>query len=468
MDAIMDSPYLGPGAAVFLGFQHGEKHLQVFLILQAHALLLLVLVIARMQYLSEPLAHALPTSLRLGGLYLLGLYTSLLTYRTFFNPLNVFPGPFSARLSKFSHVIQNSRLMGHKELLEKHRRLGQFVRLGPNEISVTDPNAVAVISRADSKCSKAPWYANDTPLISMHTTRDRQQHDRRRKVWSPAFSPSALRGYETRVQKYNDQLIDGLAEGKFGKEVNVSEVFNWYSFDAMGDLAFGRSFDCLTSAETHWAIKLLNEGMKPAGLGMPTWFFQFIISIPGAATDYWRFINFCSDQLAKRMGEQATRNQKLADTGKADQGSVSTDRDITYTLIEHYQKMSPADQRKALPMLQGDSRLIIVAGSDTTAATLVYMFYWLAQDPKLVASLRDEAEQCRGDDGKFSHQKLIDAELLNGVIYESLRLNPPVPSGVFRQTPKEGVHVGDVFVPGGTTIQMPWYVMARGELSSFF
>jgi cytochrome P450 len=353
------------------------------------------------------------------------------------------------------------------------------VRLGPNDISLTDPAAVAVISSTNTKCSKAPWYANDTPLTSMHTTRDRQQHDRRRKVWSPAFSPAALRGYEGRVQRYNEQLIEGLASRKFVEKdgsnaVNVSEVFNWYSFDVMGDLAFGRSFDCLTSGETHWAINLLNEGMKPAGLGMPTWFFQFIISIPGAATDYWRFIDFCSAQLAKRMGEQEGRNRKLKETGKEAPTSVSDDRDITHTLIEHFNGMGREDQRKALPMLQGDSRLIIVAGSDTTAATLVYVFCWLARYPELQKRLREEMDKCRVGAGEekdaasgspFSHQKLLDAELLNGVIYEALRLNPPVPSGIFRKTPKEGVYIGKTFIPGDTTIQMPWYVMARGLFS---
>lgn len=48
------------------------------------------------------------------------------------------------------------------------------------------------------------------------------------------------------MQKYAEQMIDGLKSGRFVDKtaggVNVSDVFNWYSFDVMGDLAFGRSF----------------------------------------------------------------------------------------------------------------------------------------------------------------------------------------------------------------------------------
>lgn len=352
---------------------------------------------------------------------------------------------------------------------------------------------MAVISAPSSKCYKAEWYSNDAPLTSMHTTRDRQQHDRRRKVWAPAFSPQALRGYESRIGVYSKLLVEGLREGKFdvdqtskAKGVNVSDIFNWYSFDVMGDLAFGRSFGCLEGGETHWAIQLLNEGMKPAGLALPGWLFRVIIAIPGAAKDYWRFIDFCSEQLRKRMGEQGERNEKLGMKGKGGKEGGGEEKDITHTLIAHYEGMSAEDQRKALPMLQGDSRLIIVAGSDTTAATLVYMFYWLAKMPELVKKIRKETESCREEGAHgFSDRKLVEAETLNGAIYEALRLNPPVPSGIFRKTPKEGVYIGEKvsdsffpfswryeklthskqFIPGRTTIQMPWYVMGHGKSS---
>lgn len=287
MDFLGHSLSVGLGAAAFLAyFHHGERNLYPYSIIQVHLLLAFVLFIARQQYLAEPVNLAAQTTLLYSSLYLAGLYGSLFTFRLFLNPLNSIPGPFLARLTKFRHVYQNRTFKSHLELQSQHRKWGDFVRLGPNDISVTDPAAVQVISAPNSKCVKGEWYANDHPLVSMHTSRDRAQHDRRRKVWAPAFSPAALKGYEARVQRYNDLLIEGLSNGKFEKvgkggdgqgAVNVSEVFNWYSFDVMGDLAFGRSFDCLEGGQTHWAIKLLNEGMKPAGLAFPGWFFRFVV-----------------------------------------------------------------------------------------------------------------------------------------------------------------------------------------------
>lgn len=46
-----------------------------------------------------------------------------------------------------------------------------------------------------------------------------------------------------------------------GQSINASKWFNLYSFDVMGELGFGKSFNMLESGETHWAIKLLGQGM---------------------------------------------------------------------------------------------------------------------------------------------------------------------------------------------------------------
>jgi tryprostatin B 6-hydroxylase len=164
-------------------------------------------------------------------------------------------------------------------------------------------------------------------------------------------------------------------------------------------------------------------------------------------------------------------------------GDSNAPQDIIHTLIEHYQSQpDEAARRVQLPMLQGDSRLIIVAGSDTTAATLVHLFYHLAAEEGLVGRLREELETLLGKDstGKIDHLKIQDAPLLNGAINETLRLNPPVPSGVvskpsegrvhtdfekYRKTPPEGVEIGGTYIPGDTVIQMPQYAMGHGRLA---
>lgn len=299
-----------------------------------------------------------------------------------------------------------------------------------------------VISAPSTKCIKAPMYDVDQPRLSMHTTRDRELHDRRRRVWAPAFSDMALRGYEGRIKMYNDILIRQL-EKTSGQPVDASKWFNLYSFDVMGDLGFGESFGMLESGEEHWAIALLNAGMDPMGLWFPIWFFRMMLVIPGAAKGYFRFIDYCADQIKKRINKGKDANP-----------------DIAGYLVEAFEKSE--NKKDGMAFIVGDSRLIIVAGSDTTAATLTHLFYHLAKNPDVVEKIRKEIEPMM--DAELSHAKIQEAQYLNGCINEALRLNPPVPCGVARKTPKEGVYIRETFIAGNTVIQMPGYVMARGKL----
>jgi len=117
---------------------------------------------------------------------------------------------------------------------------------------------------------------------------------------------------------------------------------------------------------------------------------------------------------------------------------------------------------KEKDLLTGDSRLIITAGSDTTASALTYTLYYLAIDPTVASRIRFELIAnkvlCAAD---VHPVKLHRALYLNAVIKESLRMHPPVPSGVFRNAPSSGIQCGDYFIPGDVTILTPTYALQR-------
>ena len=79
-------------------------------------------------------------------------------------------------------------------------------------------------------------------------------------------------------------------------------------------------------------------------------------------------------------------------------------------------------------MLPGDSRLIIVAGNENTAATLKHLFKLLATDPTLVPRLREEIGPIELDSDDVSNARLVDASFLNRIIDETLQVQsfPPL------------------------------------------
>ncbi len=77
--------------------------------------------------------------------------------------------------------------------------------------------------------------------------------------------------------------------------------------------------------------------------------------------------------------------------------------------------------------------------------------------------LRDEISPYYTKGGDVSHQHLQYLEHLNGVINETLRLHPPVPTALPRITPLDGIEIGDVYIPGNTTVWCPQYVIGRSK-----
>jgi cytochrome P450 len=68
---------------------------------------------------------------------------------------------------------------------------------------------------------------------------------------------TALRDYEPRVVNYTDQLLAQI-QATSGRPINVTDWFNFYSFDVMGDLAFGKSFNMLKDGVKHYFVCFLS------------------------------------------------------------------------------------------------------------------------------------------------------------------------------------------------------------------
>jgi cytochrome P450 len=77
--------------------------------------------------------------------------------------------------------------------------------------------------------------------------------------------------------------------------------------------------------------------------------------------------------------------------------------------------------------------------------------------------LREEVREAinLGVDPNWS--KLTNLPLLDGIMNETLRLHPPVPSGMARETPKTGVQIGPYWIPGKTMVAVPTYSIQRDE-----
>jgi hypothetical protein len=144
-------------ATHLLFFNRGEHHMYATRYLQTLILAFSTPVVVLTHYGGQSIKESLNLSGSVLGYFLVGLYGSLIIYRLFFNPLNKFPGPYLNRLSTFNLVFRLSNFDANKHFYELHQKYGKFVRIGPNDLSITEPEGVQVISGATSKCKKSSW-----------------------------------------------------------------------------------------------------------------------------------------------------------------------------------------------------------------------------------------------------------------------------------------------------------------------
>ncbi len=286
-------------------FNRGEHHLHGFLYIKLF-FTIIISATAILSYTQQTaLTAALSTVCKVTSSYLVGLYSSLLIYRVLLHPLNKFPGPLPARASTSWLTTQLKNNL-HTALLDLHQQYGTFVRIGSSDLSISHPDAVELLYGSNSRCIKGQNYELVLPTNSLQLMRNVEQHHARRRVWSTAFSDKLLRGYEQRIRPYRRKLIHRLHDISRSDNpgVDIRKWFDLYSFDVMGDLAFGEAFKCLEQGKQHWVIEHLTSMQDSIGMFLQAWAFAMLAAIPGLSKDLWTFVNFCGDKLMERFEVQ--------------------------------------------------------------------------------------------------------------------------------------------------------------------
>lgn len=426
--------------------RHGAKYVQVALAG--------VVIISTTHHSATSSSWSRSTGVGLSVLacFLAGTYSSLLVYRLFLHPLNRFPGPLAARISDLPFSIRLARHHDlHRQTLDLHNTYGPFVRLGSSTLMIADPLAVSAIHGPGSRCHKGSMYDFEQPNLGI-ATRDDDVHAVRRRVWSRGFGERALRGYEDRIAGYVQMLLARLAStSSSGEPVDAARLVEHFAFDVLGDLALGRDFGMIRDGGNE-AVEQLVEGMKIMALRLPMWLLRLMVDVaqPLVPTEESTgFLRFCHANLDRMM-----RDEKRFERPS-----------LMAPLLAHHEKLAPLE--RDLSVLRNDCRFAIIAGSDTVAATLAFIFFYLARHPGHARRLRRELSLLRDasgheKDGRLSHRDLMSAEHLNAIINETLRLHPPA-STIMRVTPPEGLAVGNTLIPGDMTVFSSQYVIGRSE-----
>lgn len=371
-------------------------------------------------------------------------YLGHAVYALYIHPLSRYPGPKLAAISFIPQIVYEIRGQQHSWVKGLHDQYGEVVRIGPNALVYRTPQAWKDIyghkKGGQKTFAKDPQLYTAAPngaegIITVNGT----DHSRMRRLVAHAFSDRALREQETLLHTYADLLVQKihkqLVKGKASKVIDFVRWYNYVTFDLIGDLSFGEPFNCLRDDQYHWWVSLMLDAVKVSGYLKIPHFYPFLkplgtLLIPKRLLERRDAV---FQQAVERVSRRLQRQMERPD--------------FTSYILRH------KDDELAMSRgeLDANAGTFVLAGSETTAATLSGTTYYLLRHPAVYRRLVDEIRGAFKDALDIQLSSIASLRYLNAVLDESMRIYPPVPAMLPRLVPEGGAMINGQYVPEGVS-----------------
>ncbi|CAO2657592.1 Nn.00g037180.m01.CDS01 [Neocucurbitaria sp. VM-36] len=373
-------------------------------------------------------------------------------YRVYFHPLSRFPGPKFSAFTRMPHLYTIYSGSLYKYVKRLHEEYGDVVRISPDELSFLNPDAWRDIYGHGSKVGQGSpppkhfqRYGKDPSGIeSIVNTHDDAKHGQIRRIFSPAFSDRALTQQAPLFQRYVDQLVqvlkDGIKQSNGEKQFDMVKMYNFTTFDIMGDLAFGESLHMLDSGKYDAWVTMVFQSVK---LGTRMNILQGYYPLASAVMDTLMQKLFAK-QIEVFNSHAVTRVTKRLEKGRDSEGV-----DIWDLVLGQQDKGKEGLSRKQMDV---NASLFMLAGTETTATLLSGLTYFLLKNPVSMEKLTKEIRSAFSSSKDISMEAIAKLPYLNACIKEGLRRYPPLPVGLPHLTPANGSTICGQYVPPEMTV----------------
>jgi cytochrome P450 len=236
-------------------------------------------------------------------------------------------------------------------------------------------------------------------------------------ILNEGFSQAALRKYHPSKLRALEGLTDAWdAAAESGDRVDVASDANKLALDVIGLAGFGYDFSSF-SAEEHPFVGAIARVLEHVNL-------QYETDIAYVRT-------VVDDVIAERLADPGEHKDDLLDLMLNNADSESGE------------KLDPVNIRNQV-------LTFLVAGNETTAGTIAFALYFLAQNPEIAAAAREEVAQIvEGEMPAF--EEVARMRYLRRVVDETLRLWPAAP-GYFRKVRADTSLGGRYAMPKGSWV----------------
>ncbi|KAI3394704.1 hypothetical protein diail_2289 [Diaporthe ilicicola] len=300
-----------------------------------------------------------------------------------------------------------------REIRRMHEKYGPIVRINPEELHCNDPRFVdEIYASGNRKRDKWQHFLNTGAtgpiLLGGFSTIEHELHRTRRLPMNRFFSRGQMLKLEGEVHFFTQRTCDKLlrTRGPF----DIKEAFNSFTADIIAQYAFGEPMGFIDQ-----------EGWTPNFGGWVKNFFNSAYMMRHVAPA--RALVALAPYFANYMGEDMKNlmNQlQVVIPGYIRKAIENKENGRMFAdLMENDQL---PDSEKTIYRLSGEGFNVLSAGTETTAASLTCITYYLLAQPTTYTRLLESLEGI--DPLNLKWTDLEQRPYLWAVIHESLRLMP--------------------------------------------
>ncbi|KAF9773235.1 hypothetical protein IL306_009009, partial [Fusarium sp. DS 682] len=239
--------------------------------------------------------------------------------------------------------------------------------------------------------------------------RDPRLHSQRKRIIGRSFA-SIKEEQEAKIQRLASQAVSNI---KKEVEDGQADVYKWWrclAVDVVSEMAFGKPFKLLQSGGKGLP---LYKALEHAG---PCVVFQAILPRWIMSCFKWSPSTWLRDvgQVSEIIFNRVT----------AALGEVRLSSECGPSIVRHLLSQEVKGKKPALDddELSSEVGMLLVAGSDSTAATLTYATWEIIRDSDLRKRIEEEVATLPSD---FTAKDVEDLPLMNSVLEEVLRMYNP-------------------------------------------
>ncbi|PWY71018.1 toxin biosynthesis cytochrome P450 monooxygenase [Aspergillus heteromorphus CBS 117.55] len=379
-------------------------------------------------------------------------------YVLHFHPLAKYPGPKSWLFTRipFARGLRTGTLIHRMKAL--HDQYGPIVRYGVNDLSYADGQAWKDIygfhGGAAKNFDRDPRFYQ--PAVNgAHSilSANNLKHPYIRRLLAPAFTEAAVRDQESVLQHYSSLLITKLQSHarKDGPPhpVNLTDFYQFTTFDVAGDLMFGETFGCLEREDFHPWLSVMRAFFRRLLIGA-----SFVALVP-AVRPWLRY-------LVPRRLQEATKQRFAFTVDRIDRRLAQGEQNDRPDFITHMLRASDRmGIQTARPEIDSTFDVLVSAASETSSTGLIAATGYLLRNPKALARLQTELRDAFQTSDAITLAGVSAMPFLTAVLKEAMRLTPPSPTLRPRVVPAGGAVICGQWVPEGVCVGIPHWSTYR-------